>query len=57
MTQDIIVYIILAVTTIYVLSQAIKKLLMKPKDSCSGCNGCSLKKEFAQNTNIDGKQL
>lgn len=48
MIQEIIVYIILAVTAVYVLSHAIKKLLLKPKDKCSGCNSCSLKKEFVQ---------
>jgi len=48
MTQEIIVYIILAVTAVYVIGQMVKKLIMKPKDKCSGCNSCSLKKEFVR---------
>lgn len=43
MIQEIIVYIILAVTIIYT-QYAIRKKFLKKTSPCDGCSGCDLKK-------------
>jgi hypothetical protein len=57
MVQTIIVYIIIATAFLYILKMSIKKFRIGKKDSCSGCDGCSLKKECGSVKQINRRNL
>jgi len=46
MIQNIIVYIIITITLVYVLFSIVKNLHTKKTGHCGGCDGCSVKNEF-----------
>jgi hypothetical protein len=49
MTQEIIVYIILGIVTLYVVFTFLKKPEAKKPAACDGCSGCDLKKDLTCN--------
>ena len=46
MTQEIIVYIILAIAILYIIYINIKKKTSKKAGSCGNCTGCELKNKL-----------
>jgi ammonia channel protein AmtB len=50
MIQDIIVYVIIALTLTYVVFSVIVNLRVKKENHCGGCDGCSVKNELKKST-------
>jgi predicted PurR-regulated permease PerM len=48
MIQEIVVYIILAITIAYLSYVVFKKLKVRGADPCNNCSGCSLKEQISK---------